>query len=121
MSSVNKVLLLGNLTAEPDVRGLPSGQQVCNLRLAVNREYLSSSGQPVTETCYVDVSVFGRTATTCKQFLYKGAAVFIEGRLHLEQWTDRDGQQKQKLKVISENIQFCDQPRFERNPPRRPE
>lgn len=119
MSSVNKVFLMGNLTADPDVRGFPSGQQICNLRVAVNREY-TREGQKITDTCYVEVSVFGKMATTCKQFLYKGAKVFIEGRLHLEQWTTKDGKAMQKLKVISESIQFCDTPKFERTPPRSP-
>lgn len=121
MSSVNKVFLLGNLTADPDVRGLPDGKQVCNLKLAVNREYIGSSGQKVSDVCYVEISVFGKMATTCKQFLYKGAQVFVEGRLHLEQWQTKTGEQRQKLKVICDNIQFCDTPKFERNPPRPPE
>ena len=120
MSSVNKVFLMGNLTAEPDVRGLPTGQQICNLRIAVNREYTNTAGQRVSDTCYVVVSVYGKTATSCKQFLYKGAKVFVEGRLQLEQWTGKDGQDRQKLKVVAENIQFCDKPRFERTPPRPP-
>lgn len=120
MSSVNKVFLLGNLTADPDVRGMPDGKQVCNLKLATNREYISSSGQKVSEVCFVEISVFGKMATTCKQFLYKGAQVFVEGRLHLEQWQTKNGEQRQKLKVICDNIQFCDTPKFERNPPRPP-
>lgn len=120
MSSVNKVFLLGNLTSDPDVRGLPSGQNVCNLRLAMSREFNSSSGQKVSDTVYVDIVVFGKMATTCKQFLYKGARVFVEGRLHLEQWQDKQGNKQQKLKVVSENIQFCDKAKFERTPPRPP-
>ena len=121
MSSVNKVMLLGNLTAEPDVRGFANGQQVCNLKLATNREYMGANGQKVSDTCFVDIAVFGKMATTCKQFLYKGAQIFVEGRLVIEQWQTKSGEQRQKLKVVSENIQFCDISRRERNPPRPPE
>ena len=86
MASLNKVFLLGNLTRDPDLRGLPSGQNVCELRLAVSRRFQNSSGQDVEDTCFVDVVVWGRTAANCKQFLSKGSQVMVEGRLQLDQW-----------------------------------
>ena len=107
MASLNKVFLLGNLTRDPDLRGLPSGQNVCELRLAVSRRFQNSSGQDVEDTCFVDVVVWGRTAANCKQFLSKGSQVMVEGRLQLDQWEDRNGGgQRQRLRVVAEQIQF---------------
>ena len=107
MASLNKVFLLGNLTRDPDLRGLPSGQSVCELRLAVSRRFQNSSGQEVEDTCFVDVVVWGRTASNCKQFLSKGSQVMVEGRLQLDQWEDRNGGgQRQRLRVVAEQIQF---------------
>ena len=107
MASLNKVFLLGNLTRDPDLRGLPSGQSVCELRLAVSRRFQNSSGQEVDDTCFVDVVVWGRSAANCKQFLSKGSQVMVEGRLQLDQWEDRNGGgQRQRLRVVAEQIQF---------------
>jgi len=88
MASLNKVMLLGNLTRDPDLRGLPSGQSVCELRLAINRRFVSN-GQEVNDTCFVDVVVWGKSAQNCKQYLAKGAQVLVEGRLQLDTWEDR--------------------------------
>lgn len=107
MASLNKVFLLGNLTRDPDLRGLPSGQSVCELRLAVGRRYTNSSGQEVDDTCFVDVIVWGRSAANCKQFLSKGSAVMVEGRLQLDTWEDRNGGgQRSRLRVVAEQVQF---------------
>ena len=86
MASLNKVFLLGNLTRDPDFRGLPSGQSVCTLGLAVNRRFMNSNGQEQEEPCFVDVSVWGKTAQNCRQYLSKGSQVMVEGRLRLESW-----------------------------------
>ena len=107
MPSFNKVLLLGNLTRDPDLRSLPSGQSVCELGLAVNRRYQAGDGRDVEESCFVDVVVWGRSAANCKQFLEKGSLVFVEGRLQLDQWEDRNGGgRRSKLRVVAEQIQF---------------
>ena len=107
MASLNKVFLLGNLTRDPDLRGLPSGQSVCELRLAVSRRFQNSSGQDVEDTCFVDVVVWGRTASNCKQFLSKGSQVMVEGRLQLDRWEDRNGGgQRSRLRVVAEQVQF---------------
>ena len=107
MASYNKVLLLGNLTRDPDLRSLPSGQNVCELGVAVSRRYQSNDGRDVEETCFVDVVVWGRSAANCKQYLEKGSQVFVEGRLQLDQWEDRNGGgRRSKLRVVAEQIQF---------------
>ena len=107
MASLNKVFLLGNLTRNPDFRGLPSGQSVCTLGLAVNRRFINSSGQEQEEPCYVDVSVWGKAANNCRQYLSKGSQVMIEGRLKLDSWEDRNGGgRRSKLTVVAENVQF---------------
>ena len=104
---MNKIILIGNLTRDPDLRSLPSGQSVCELGLAVGRRYVNSNGQEVEDTCFVDVVVWGRSAANCKQYLEKGSQVLVEGRLQLDQWEDRNGGGKRsKLRVVAEQIQF---------------
>ena len=106
MPTLNKVFLLGNLTRDPDLRGLPSGQSVCEMRLAITRRYISN-GKEVDETCFVDVVVWGKSANNCKQFLTKGSQIMVEGRLQLDQWEDRNGGgQRSKLRVVAEQVQF---------------
>ncbi|MBO5668480.1 MAG: single-stranded DNA-binding protein [Lentisphaeria bacterium] len=106
MASLNKVFLLGNLTRDPDLRGFPNGQSVCDLRLAVSRRF-TSNGQEQEETCFVDVVVWGKVANNCRQYLSKGSQVMIEGRLQLDTWEDRNGGgQRSKLRVLAENVQF---------------
>ena len=107
MASLNKVFLLGNLVRDPDLRGLPNGQSVCELRMAVSRRYTNGSGQEVEDTCFVDVVVWGKSAKNCKQYLAKGSQVMVEGRLQLDQWEDRNGGgMRSRLRVIAEQIQF---------------
>ena len=106
MPTLNKVFLLGNLTRDPDLRGLPSGQSVCEMRLAITRRYISN-GKEVDETCFVDVVVWGKSANNCKQFLTKGSQIMVEGRLQLDQWEDRNGGgQRSKLRVVADQVQF---------------
>ena len=107
MASLNKVFLLGNLVRDPDLRGLPSGQSVCELRMAVSRRYINGSGQETEETCFVDVVVWGKSAKNCKQYLAKGSQVMVEGRLQFDQWEDRNGGGiRSRLRVTAEQIQF---------------
>lgn len=106
MASLNKVFLLGNLTRDPDLRGFSNGQNVCDLRLAVSRRFLSN-GQEQEETCFVDVVVWGKAASNCRQYLSKGSQVMVEGRLQLDTWEDRNGGgQRSRLRVVAENVQF---------------
>jgi single-strand DNA-binding protein len=105
MPDLNKVMLMGNLTRDPEVRYTPKGTAVGELGLAINSSYKTADGQTKDEVCYVDVVVWGRQAETCKEYLSKGRAVFIEGRLQLEQW-ESNGEKKSKLKVRGERVQF---------------
>lgn len=111
MASLNKVFLIGNLTRDPDARRTPTGTPVTDLRLAVNRKYRTADGRDVDETCYVDVTVWGRQAETAGEYLRKGSAVLVEGRLHLREWTNKDNQKVSRLSVVAERIQFLGSPR----------
>ena len=105
--NLNRVLLIGNLTRDPEVRSTPKGTSVAEIGLAVNRVYSGDGGEKREETVFVDVALWGRQAEIAGQYLAKGRAVFIEGRLHLDTWDDRaSGQKRTRLKVICENLQF---------------
>jgi single-strand DNA-binding protein len=107
--SYNKVLLMGNLTRDIELRQLPSNMAVANIGLAVNRRYRTKDGENREETTFIDCEAYGRTAETMSQYLRKGRPVFIEGRLKLDQWEDRQsGQSRSKLKVVIDNFQFVD-------------
>jgi single-strand DNA-binding protein len=106
MPNLNKVFLIGNLTRDPELRYTPSGAAVCTLRLAVNRRYKTRQGDSRDEVLFIDVTVWGKSAETCSQYLSKGRPVFIEGRLRLESWTGNDGQKRSRMGVVAENFQF---------------
>ena len=112
MASYNKVMLMGNLTRDPEVRYTPKGTAVCTLGLAVNESYTTQSGESREDTVFVDIDVWGRQAETAGQYLSKGRPVFVEGRLRLDQWDDREtGQKRSKLKVVGQRVQFLGSPR----------
>ena len=106
MATYNRVILLGNLTRDPEVKFLPSGSAVCDLGLALNRQWTDKgSGQRREEVTFVDVTCFGRTAEIAGEYLSKGRQVHIEGRLQMDQWEDRNsGQKRSKLKVICDQL-----------------
>src|SRR5213079_712091 len=107
MASFNKVILLGNLTRDPEVRYTPKGSAVCDLGVAVNRVYTTDSGEKREEATFVDVTFWGRTAEVAGEYLKKGRPIFIEGRLQLDSWEDKQsGQKGSKLKVIGETMQL---------------
>ena len=107
MASFNKVILLGNLTRDPEVRYTPKGSAVTDIGLAVNRVYSTDSGEKREETTFVDVTLWGRTAEIAGEYLKKGRPVLIEGRLQLDTWDDKQsGQKRSKLKVIGEGMQL---------------
>ena len=109
MPNYNKVILMGNLTRDPEVRYTPSGTAIAKLGMAVNRRWKIQEGQMQEETTFVDVDAFGRQAETIGQYLKKGRPVMIEGRLKLDQWDDKQtGQKRSKLGVVLENFQFLD-------------
>lgn len=110
MASLNKVLLMGNLTRDPETRYTPAGRAVGDLRLAVNRRFKTGDGQDREETCFVDVVVWGRQAETCGEYLHKGSPVLVEGRLQYEEW-EKDGKKNSRLRVVAERVQFMGSPR----------
>jgi single-strand DNA-binding protein len=106
MANYNKVILLGNLTRDPQLRYLPSNMAVCDFGLAVNRRWRDKDGNQKEEVCFVDISAFGRQAETLNQYMAKGRSLLLEGHLRLDTWTGQDGQKRSKLSVVAENFQF---------------
>lgn len=107
MPNLNKVMLMGNLTRDPEVKYSPKGTAVANLDIALNSSYKDSGGNKVEEVTYVNCTAFGKTAEQCGQYLAKGRSVFIEGRLKMDSWDDKaTGQKRTKLGVVVENVQF---------------
>src|ERR1700758_1822202 len=107
MASFNKVILLGNLTRDPEVRYTPKGSAVCDLGVAINRQYTLESGEKREEVTFVDVVLWSRLAEIAGEYLKKGRPVFIEGRLQLDTWDDKQsGQKRSKLRVIGETMQL---------------
>ncbi len=112
MANFNKVLLMGNLTRDPELRYTPKGTAVATLGVAVNRRWKDDAGQQREETTFVDVDAFGRTAENIGQYFKKGRPIFIEGRLRYQTWEDKQsGQKRSKLTVLLENFQFVDSQR----------
>ncbi len=105
MASYNKVILMGNLTRDPELRYAASGTAVANFGLAVNRKY-KQDDEMKEETCFVDIAVFGRQAETCSEYLSKGALVLIDGRLNYRKWETEEGQTRTKIDVVASNVQF---------------
>ncbi len=103
---LNKVLLIGNLTKEPEMRSLPSGAKVTSFSLATNRVWKDQNGQRQESTDYHNVVVFGRQAETSSQYLVKGAMAMIEGRLTTRSWDDKDGTKKYRTEVVADRVQF---------------
>ncbi len=107
MASFNKVILLGNLTRDPEVRYTPKGSAVCDLGIAVNRVYTTDGGEKREEVTYVDVVLWARLAEIAGEYLKKGRPVFIEGRLQMDSWDDKQtGQKRTRLRVVGETMQL---------------
>lgn len=110
MASLNRVFLIGNLTRDPQLRYTPSGTAVADLGIAVNRNWTGQDGQKHEEVTFVDVTLWARQAELAGEYLSKGRPVFIEGRLQLDQWQDKEGQKRQRLRVVGERMQFLGGP-----------
>jgi single-strand DNA-binding protein len=110
MASYNRVLLMGNLTRNPEIRYTSSGTAVADLGLAVNESFKNKAGETVEQTCFVDVVVWGRQAETSAEYLQKGSSVFVEGRLQLDQWENQQGEKRSKLRVRADRVQFLGSP-----------
>ena len=107
MASLNKVLLMGNLTRDPEMRYTPNGLPVVDLGLAVNRVYYAGEGRErKEETTFVELTFFGKQAETASKYLKKGRPIFVEGRLKFDSWTAQDGGKRSKLSVVVERFQF---------------
>lgn len=107
MANLNKVMLIGNLTRDPELRYTPKGTAVTDLALAINRVWSNDQGQKQEETTFVDVTFWGRQAEIAQQYLTKGRGVYIEGRLQMDTWDDKEtGKKRSRLKIHGENLQF---------------
>jgi single-strand DNA-binding protein len=106
MASYNRVILVGNLTRDPELRYLASGMAVSDIGLAVNDRRKNANGEWIEETTFVDVTLWGRTAEVASEYLSKGSPALIEGRLKLDTWETQDGQKRSKLKVVGERMQM---------------
>jgi single-strand DNA-binding protein len=107
MANLNKVMLIGNLTRDPELRHTPKGTAVSEISMAINRVWNNDQGQKQEETTFVEVTLWGRQAELAQQYLPKGRPVYIEGRLNLDTWDDKEtGKKRSKLRVIGENMQF---------------
>jgi single-strand DNA-binding protein len=106
-TNINRVVLTGNLTRDPELRSLPSGMSVCSLRVACNtRRKDNSSGEWVDKPNYFDVTVWGAQGENCARFLAKGRPVAIDGRLEWREWTDKEGNNRQSIDIIADAVQF---------------
>ena len=108
MANYNKIMLMGNLTRDPQLSYLPSNTPVVEFGLAVNRKFKRQDGEQGEETLFVDCRAFGRMAELLNQYCTKGKPLFIEGRLQLDRWQDKDGNNRSKHRVFIENFQFVD-------------
>jgi single-strand DNA-binding protein len=106
MASLNKVLLMGNLTRPPELRYTPSGAAVSDMRLAVSRNYTTQSGEKRDETAFLTVIAWGKTAENCSEYLDKGSQILVEGRIQTRDWEGKDGQKRSATEIVAERVQF---------------
>ena len=108
MASLNKIMLIGNVGSDPEMRYTPNGKAVTSFRMATNYRYVGSDGERKEETEWFRVNVWGRQAESCNQFLSKGKRVYVEGRLHSRNWEGQDGQTRTSLEVSANRVIFLD-------------
>lgn len=106
MASFNKVILIGNLTRDPEVRVMPSGASICKFSIAVSRSFKGQDGEQREETAFIDIDAFGKQAEVIGKFMQKGKPILVEGRLKLDQWESQAGEKRSKLGVVLESFQF---------------
>jgi len=106
MANLNQVFLIGNLVRDPELRYVPNGDAVANLRIAVNRVYNTRDGEKKEETCFVTVVVWRKQAEACGEYLSKGSPVFVEGRLQYRSWETNEGEKRNVLEVVASRVQF---------------
>ncbi len=110
MASFNKVILIGNLTKDPELRYTPQGTAVANLRMAVNRKFKTKTQEMKEEVCFITAVVWDKQAEACNQYLHKGSPLFVEGRLQSRSWDDAAGQKRSTIEVRAERVQFLGAP-----------
>lgn len=108
MADFNRVILLGRLTRDPELRYTPAGSPVCNFDLAVNRSYTTQAGERRDETCFITIVVWGKQGETCGEYLKKGRQALVEGRLTQRSWETPEGQKRSKHEVVADRVQFID-------------
>ena len=106
MASFNKVIVIGNLTRDPELKRTPSGAAVCEIRLAVSESYRNKEGERIERPVYVDVVVWNQQAEACNQYLSKGSPLFVEGRLQYDEWKTPQGETRSKLRIVASRTQF---------------
>ena len=110
MASLNKIMVIGNLGTDPEMRFTPSGSQVTSFRLAATRNYTTSEGERRQETEWFTVTTWGKQAETCNQFLAKGRRAYVEGRLRTSSWEGQDGQKRCQTEIVADRVIFLDRP-----------
>jgi single-strand DNA-binding protein len=110
MANMNKVILAGRLTRDPQLSYLPSNTPVCEFGMAVNNKYKSQTGEWKEDTCFVDLRIFGRRAEVFNQYMGKGKPILVEGKLRFDQWEGKDGQKRSRLYVVVDNFEFIGAP-----------
>ena len=113
MANFNKVLFMGNLTRDPELRYLPNGTAVTTFSVASNRVYKLPSGEKKEEATFIRVVVWAKRAETCAEYLIKGSSVFVEGRLQSRTWQGQDGQKRSTIEIVADNVQFLGRPKKE--------
>ena len=107
MAGYNRIIMVGNLTRDPDYKQLSSGQAVCRLAIASNRQFRNrQSGDMVQEVCYIDIDVWGPQADSCNQYLEKGRQILVEGRIKFDTWQDQDGKSRNKHSIVADRVVF---------------
>ncbi|MEI6219238.1 MAG: single-stranded DNA-binding protein [bacterium] len=120
MASLNKVILMGNLTKDPELKELPSGTSVADMRVALNENYTDRNGKKVEKVCFIDVVVWERQAQTCAQYLKKGSPILLEGRLEMDEWKTKEGETRSRLRVRADRVQFISSGRRDEGGDRQP-
>ena len=108
MATLNKTMIIGNLTRDPEIRMTASGTKVANIGMAVNRKYKDSAGNAQEETTFLDITLWERLAELAEKYLHKGKLIYLEGRLRMDTW-EKDGQKRSKIIIVGHDIQFLDQ------------
>ncbi|MDR3316481.1 MAG: single-stranded DNA-binding protein [Puniceicoccales bacterium] len=110
MASFNKVILLGNLTRDPELRTTPNGTSICRFTMAVSRQFRNADGSSREEVLFIDVDSFNKQAEAISRYMAKGHRILIEGRLRLDQWESQNGERRSRIMVVAESFQFLDSP-----------